>query len=134
MKKPLIASLTLAAILASGAAMAQTATTTTTDPAVPGHPRVNEIDQRLENQQQRIDASVKDGQINAKQEAKDQAVDNKVSQQLSADEAKHNGHITKAEQVRMNKELNHNSKRIHRQRVKGTTATPASVPATTPAQ
>jgi opacity protein-like surface antigen len=133
MKKSLLASLALAAVLASGAAMAQTATTPS-DPTVPGHPRVNEVDQRLENQEKRIDNGVAAGQINAKQEAKDQAVDNKVAGQLSADEAKHNGHITKAEQVRMNKELNHNSKRIHHQRVKGAAAVSASAPVTTPAQ
>jgi hypothetical protein len=133
MKKSLLASLALAALLASGAAMAQTATTPS-DPTIPGHPRVNEVDQRLENQQQRIDAGVADGQINAKQEARDQAKDAKVSQQLSADQAKNGGHITKAEQKQMNKELNHNSKRIHKQRVKGAAATSASAPATTPAQ
>jgi predicted carbohydrate-binding protein with CBM5 and CBM33 domain len=114
MKKSLTA-LTFAAVLTagiSGAAMAQT----TDDPNVPGHPRINEIDQRLENQQDRIDAGVKDGQINAKQEARDDAIDSKVSQQLSADEAKNGGHITKAEDVQLNKELNLDSKDIYDQR------------------
>lgn len=122
MNKSLLASLALAFALTTGTAMAQSSAT---DPVVPGHPRVNEIDQRLENQQQRIDSGVANGKINAKQEARDQATDSKVAQQLSADEAKHNGHITKAEQRRMNKELNHNSKRIHKQKNK---------PAATPAQ
>lgn len=120
MTKSLLASLALALILTSGAAMAQTSTMPpATDPTVPGHPRVNEIDQRLENQQKRIDNGVKDGQLSAKQVAHDEAVDSKVAGQLSTDEAKHNGHITKAEQARMNKELNHNSKRIHHQREEG---------------
>ena len=125
MKKSHLASLALAALLVSGAAMAQT-TPATSD--IPGHPRVNEIDQRLDNQQSRTDNGVIDGQIGAKQEMHDQAVDSKVSQQLSADEAKNNGHITKAEQKHMNRELNRNSKRIHKQR-----HTPKPAPAT-PAQ
>src|SRR5437762_531683 len=115
--KKVVTSLALAALLAgtlaSGAVMAQAA-----DPTVPGHPRVNQVDERLENQQKRIDQGVENGQINAKQEMRDEKVDAKVSNQLSKDEAKHNGHITKAEQRHMNKELNKNSHRIRHQRHK----------------
>lgn len=122
------------ALLLAAPAMAQTVTTTT-DTTVPGHPRVNEVDQRLENQQKRIDSGVASGAINAKQEARDEKVDAKVSGQLSADEAKHGGHITKAEQVKMNRELNHNSKRIHRQKVKaGASSSVTTAPVTAPAQ
>lgn len=115
MKKSITA-LALTAVLAvgiSGAAMAQA-----TDPNVPGHPRVNEVDQRLENQQDRVDTGVAKGQINAKQEARDDAKDAKVSRQLSADEAKNGGHITKAEDKKLNKELNKNSRKIRKQRTK----------------
>lgn len=48
---------------ASGAAMAWT--------DVPGHPHVNGVNYRLENQQDRIQAGVKDGQLNAKQTTRD---------------------------------------------------------------
>lgn len=114
MKKQ-IAYATLALLLAAPvAAMAQNA-----DAPVPGHARVNEIDQRLENQQKRIDNGVAAGTINAKQEARDEKADAKVSTELSKDEAKNGGHITKAEQVKMNRQLDHNSKRIHRQKEKG---------------
>lgn len=116
MKKP-VTTLALAAVLSigvSGAALAQTTDTTT----IPGHPAVSEVDQRLQNQQNRIDAGVADGQINAKQEARDDARDDKVSQQLSADEAKNGGHITAAEDTHLNNELNRNSADIHRQRSK----------------
>jgi hypothetical protein len=89
------------------------------DAPVAGHPRVNEIDQRLENQQKRIDNGVKDGQLTAGQVAHDENRDAKVSQELSKDEAKHGGHITKAEQKKMNRQLNKNSKKIHHQRKKG---------------
>lgn len=110
MKKSVLGIIMMTAVLVSGvsgAAMAQT---------VPGHPRVNEVDQRLENQQDRIDAGVNKGQINAKQEARDNARDTRVAQKLSADEAKNGGKITKGEQRRLNRELNRNSRHIYHQR------------------
>lgn len=105
--------------LIAGSAISSPVFAQTSDPAVPGHPRVNEIDQRLENQQKRIDNGVKDGQINAKQEMRDEKRDSKVSQELSRDEAKHNGHITKREQRRMNRQLNKDSHHIRHQRHEG---------------
>lgn len=122
MKKTLFASLTLAIALASGIATAEETV------AAPAQPRVNEVEQRLENQQQRIDNGVAAGEINAKQAAHDEAVNKRVAKQLSAAEAKHNGHITKREQRRLNRELNHNSHHIARQRTHGADAdtTPAA--------
>ena len=104
--------LAAAAAIASGVAMA--------DPApVPGHPRVNEVNQRLDNQQDRIQNGVADGQINARQAARDEKQDANIAQRESADEAKHNGHLTKGEQRRLNRSENHDSRRIHRQRKTG---------------
>ncbi|WP_266157348.1 hypothetical protein [Dyella silvatica] len=102
------------AALASGAAMAQAAA----QDNVPGHPRVNEVNQRLENQQNRIQAGVADGQLNAKQAARDEKQDANIAQRESADEAKHGGHLTKGEQKRLNASENQDSRRIHRQRAK----------------
>ena len=79
------------------------------------HPRVNEINQRLANQNRRIEAGEAKGQITQRQEARDEHLDNRISRQLSRYEARHNGHITRAEQVRLNRELNRNSRRIYRQ-------------------
>ena len=110
MKKSVLGIILMTAVLVSGvsgAAMAQT---------VPGHPRINEVDQRLENQQDRVDAGVNKGQINAKQEARDNARDSRVAQRLSADEAKNGGKITKGEQRRLNRALNRNSRHIYHQR------------------
>ena len=59
------------------------------DEIVPGHPRVSEIDRRLQWQQNRTDAGVKDGQINAKREARDGNADSRVARQVSKDEAAH---------------------------------------------
>ncbi|MGC1550962.1 MAG: hypothetical protein WA777_20755 [Rhodanobacter sp.] len=102
----------VSAALASGAVMAQ-ATPQATDP---GHPRVNEVNQRLDNQQNRIQKGVADGQINAKQEARDDKHDANIAQRESADQAKDGGHLTKQQQRNLNKSENQNSKRIHKQR------------------
>ena len=83
---------------------------------VPGHPGVNEVDQRLLNQQRRIGAGVNQGQIGAPGVARDAALDARVGRQLSRDEALHNGHVTGVEYRQMNRELNHNSRRIYAQR------------------
>jgi hypothetical protein len=106
---------TMAAALASAGAMAQAAA----PQDVPGHPRVNEVNQRLDNQQNRIQAGVADGQINAKQEARDEKHDSNIAQRESADEAKHDGHLTKGEQKNLNKSLNNDSNHIHKQRKAG---------------
>jgi hypothetical protein len=95
--------------LVSGTVMAQ-------DTSVPGHPRVNEVNQRLSNQQNRIQAGEANGTVNGKQAARDEKQDSNIAQRESADEAKHNGHLTKGEDKRLNKSENHDSRRIHRQR------------------
>jgi len=86
------------------------------DEEIPGHPRVNEVDQRLENQQGRVNNGVEQGQMNGREAVRDEHRDARVQHQLSRDETRHNGHVTKGEQRRMNRELNRNSHDIHRQR------------------
>ena len=102
-----------AATLASGAVMAQSATP---DQTVPGHGRINKVNNRLENQQDRIQTGVKDGQLNAKQTTRDETRDNNIAARESADEARHNGHLTKKENHHLNRSLNRDSHQIHRQR------------------
>jgi hypothetical protein len=86
------------------------------DTSVPGHPRVNEVNQRLSNQQSRIQSGEANGTINGKQAARDEKQDANIAQRESADEAKHNGHLTKGEDRRLNKSENHDSRRIRRQK------------------
>jgi len=112
MSRVTLVSLVISAAALSGSAIAQSA-----DPApVPGHPRVNEVNQRLDNQQDRIQKGVADGQINAKQEARDEKRDANIAQRESTDEAKNGGHLTKKEQKNLNKSLNKDSAHIHNQR------------------
>jgi hypothetical protein len=102
--------------LFGGLMLLTTAAVVRADEIVPGHPRVSEIDRRLERQQNRTAAGVNGGQINARQEARDASADTRAARQLSRDEAANGGHITKGEQRQLNHELNHNSGRIYRQR------------------
>jgi hypothetical protein len=103
-----IAGLVCAALI-SARSMAQTA-------PVPDHPRENEVNQRLDNQQARIDQGLAKGTMTGKQAARDEKHDENIAQREAVDESKHNGHITKAEQRRLNKSENKNSKRIYRQK------------------
>jgi hypothetical protein len=103
-----VAGLVCAALI-STQSLAQTA-------PVPDHPRENEVNQRLDNQQARIDQGLKNGTMNGRQAARDEKHDENIAQREAVDESKHNGHITKAEQGRLNKSENKNSKRIHRQK------------------
>jgi hypothetical protein len=105
-KALLLASLCCAA-LAATAAKAQ---------EVPGHPRVNEVNQRLDNQQARVNQGLANGTMTGKQAARDEAHDANIAKRESVDEAKHNGHLTRGEQNRLNRSENRNSRRIYRQK------------------
>jgi hypothetical protein len=83
---------------------------------VPDHPRVNEVNQRLDDQQARINQGVAKGTMTEKQASHDEAHDANIAKRESVDEAKHGGHLTKGEQNRLNKSLNKNSKRIRNQK------------------
>jgi hypothetical protein len=85
-------------------------------PDAPGHPRVNEVNQRLDNQQQRIENGVAAGQITPRQAAVDERRDAHIAQRESVAEARHGGHLTLREQHDLNRALNRNSKNIHDQR------------------
>jgi hypothetical protein len=86
------------------------------DPTVPGHPRVNEVNHRINNQQRRTDNRVANGTITAKQAANDERRDANIAQRTSADEARHNGHLTRREDKNLNHAENRNSRKIRRQR------------------
>ncbi|MEO7066942.1 MAG: hypothetical protein ABI114_08565 [Rhodanobacter sp.] len=86
------------------------------DTTVPGHPRVNEVNHRIDNQQARTQKGIANGTITGKQAANDEKRDANIAQRTSADEAKHNGHLTKHEDRSLNHAENRNSRRIHKQR------------------
>ena len=84
--------------------------------SVPDHPRVNEVNQRLDDQQARINQGLANGTMNGKQAARDEAHNANFAKRESVDEAKHNGHLTKGEQRRLNRSENKNSRRIYNQK------------------
>ena len=90
--------LSLIACTAFASASAMAADTT-----VPGHPRVNEVNQRIDNQQARTAKGVANGTITPQQAANDERRAANIAQRESAAEAKHNGHLTKGETRRLNR-------------------------------
>jgi hypothetical protein len=110
-------------ILAAGALMigaavaqAQDSNTSGAGPGVvdPGHPRVNEVNQREQNQQDRIANGEKNGTMTPGQAAHVERQEQHIENQQKADMAKHNGHLTKGEQRQLNKEQNKTSREIYR--------------------
>jgi hypothetical protein len=99
-----------------GAAMVSAPVMAQTQTDVPGHPRVNEVNNRLDNQQNRIDNGLKNGTMTQGQAERDETRDANIAHRESVDEAKHDGHLTKQEQHNLNKSENHNSRYIYRQK------------------
>ncbi len=106
--------LAVGGLMLTGSAAAQTSTTSGAGPGVvdPGHPRVNEVNSREENQQQRIGNGVKNGTLNSKQTANLENRETNVQNREKADMAKNNGHLTKGEQKGINRQQNRISKSI----------------------
>jgi hypothetical protein len=106
--------LAVGGLMLAGSASAQTSTTSGAGPGVvdPGHPRVNEVNTREENQQQRIGNGVKNGTLTSKQTANLENRETSVQNREKRDMAKNNGHLTKAEQRGINRQQNRISKSI----------------------
>ena len=101
-----------------GAASAQTqdSNTSAAGPGVvdPNHPRVNEVNGREQNQQDRIANGEKNGTLTPGQTAHLENREQHIENQEKADMAAHNGHLTKGEQNRLNREQNRTSRQIYR--------------------
>ena len=106
--KLVLAGMVMGAAMMSGAVLAQT--------DVPGHPRVNEVNNREQNQQNRINNGLKNGTMSHAQAARDEKRDANIARRESVDQAKHNGHLTKQEQHNLNRSENRNSKDIYKQK------------------
>ncbi|MGD0212253.1 MAG: hypothetical protein ABSB87_03400 [Terriglobales bacterium] len=105
--------LAVGGLMLAGSASAQT-TTSGAGPGVvdPGHPRVNEVNGREENQQQRIANGVQSGKLNARQTANLENREASVQNREQRDMAKNGGHLTKAEQRGINRQQNRISRSI----------------------
>jgi hypothetical protein len=109
--------LAVGGLMSLGAASAQTQDNTSgagPGQVDPGHPRVNEVNKREQNQQDRIANGVKNGSMTPGQAAHVEKQEQHIQNQEKADMAAHNGHLTKREQKQLNKEQNHTSKEIYK--------------------
>jgi len=73
----------------------------------------NKVDQRRENQQDRIAQGVKSGQLTAGETAKLENQQKGINQQVAADRKANGGTLTASEKKRVNKEQNGASKNIY---------------------
>ena len=73
----------------------------------------NKVDQRRENQQDRIAQGVKSGQLTAGETAKLENQQKNINQQVKADRAANGGKLTTGEKKQVNKEQNAASKNIY---------------------
>jgi hypothetical protein len=83
------------------------------------HPRRAEVNGRLANQNRRINEGVADHQLTDRQARQLHREDRAIRAEERADAAAHGGHITKAEQHRLNRQENRVSRQIHRERQAG---------------
>jgi hypothetical protein len=85
----------------------------------PGHPRVNQINRREQNQQNRIANGVKNDHLTPGQTARLEKGEQRLQNNEKKDMAKDNGHLTKKDQRQLNHEANHMSKRIYQDKHSG---------------
>jgi len=107
--------LTVGGLIVVGSAAAQTNTSGAGAGQVdPGHPRVNQVNRRETNQQNRIANGVKNGQLTPGQTARLEHGEQRLQNNEKRDMAANNGHLTKQDQRHLNREANHMSKRIYK--------------------
>lgn len=76
------------------------------------HPRRDQVNDRLENQNKRIDKEVKEGEISKAKAAKLHKEDHQIRQEERDMASQDKGHITKQEQNTLNQQENGVSKQI----------------------
>lgn len=115
-----LAVLAVSGLVAIGTAAAQNNTSGAGAGQVdPGHPRVNQVNQRETNQQNRIANGVKNGKLTPKQTAHLERGEQRLQNNEKKDMAANNGHLTKQDQKQLNKEANHMSKKIYKDKHSG---------------
>jgi len=83
------------------------------------HPRRVEVNDRLHNQYQRIDAGIRDHQLTRAEAQQLRSEDRGTLEQERIDADGDHSHLTKAEQRQLNHEENGISGQIHSDRVQG---------------
>jgi hypothetical protein len=113
--KRILLTLALSGLLA-GSAMAQNPNSSGGGPGIydPNHPRVNEINRREQDQQNRVANGIKSGQLTPREATRLEQRENRLVKNEKHDMARDHGHLTKKEQAQLNREANHVSKGIYR--------------------
>ncbi len=76
------------------------------------HPRREQVNSRLGNQNARIHREVSNGQISRAKAARLHAADHRIRMQERRMASRHDSHLTRREDARLNREENHVSHRI----------------------
>jgi hypothetical protein len=102
--------------LMAGTALAQNPNTVGGGAGIydPGHPRVNQVNQREQNQQNRIANGVRNGQLTPGQAGNLEKKEAKLQRNEKRDMAKDGGHLTAKDQAKLNREANGISRDIYR--------------------
>jgi hypothetical protein len=79
------------------------------------------INQRRENQQDRIAQGVKSGQLTAGETANLESKEAAVNHEVHNDRAMNNGHLTAGEKAQVNRQQSHLSRQIYRDKHNGRT-------------
>lgn len=109
----------LAASFAAGSMlMAQTATTAATPAATTAAPTHRTINQRKENQQDRIAQGVKSGSLSAGQTAHLEHQEAAINHEEKSMRAQDNGHLTRQDRKTIHTQQNQESRRIARDKKK----------------
>jgi len=105
-------------LMVVGLASAQTQNSNTSGAGAgqvdPGHPRVNQVNHREQNQQNRIANGVKNDKLTPGQTSHLEKGEQRLQNNEKRDMAKDNGHLTKQNQKQLNHEANNMSKRIYK--------------------
>ena len=100
----------------AAAAVALTATAANAGPWAAHHPRRAEVNRRLENQNDRITAGRRDGQLTAGQAHALRRDDRAIRSEERTMAYNDGGHITRADQRALNQQENANSRAIYSDR------------------
>jgi AICAR transformylase/IMP cyclohydrolase PurH len=79
---------------------------------IKNHPRVNQVNERIDNQEKRIHNEVKEGDLTKKQAVQDRKNLSEMNQEKKDMRKIDDGHLTKTDQKALNQQLNQNSRRI----------------------
>ncbi len=103
-----IAAIALAGVFAAGLSAGAMAETKWEK----NHPRRDQVNDRLQNQNKRINQEAKEGELTKQQARKLHREDRAIRKEERRMAARNDGHITKAEQAKLNRQENAVSKQI----------------------